>query len=141
MGIEILNKDAQRVHEWLNEIIDVSGLDDKAYALASLRAVLRELRDNLRIEDLAHFSAQLPVFIRGLLFENWRPLKVPLKERRQEEFLNSIQGILEDMGHKEVNVDLAARGVFRAIEKHISREEVDKLMDIVPKGVWEVWKS
>ncbi|AIL12672.1 hypothetical protein IM40_02675 [Candidatus Paracaedimonas acanthamoebae] len=140
MGIEVLNKDAQHVHEWLNEIIDVSGLSNKTQALASLRAVLRELRDNIRIEDLAHFSAQLPIFIRGLLFENWRPVKPPLKERHKEEFLNSIQEILEGMGHGEIEALLAAKGVFSAIEKQVSQEEVDKLLDIVPKGIWEVWK-
>jgi len=35
MGIEILNKDTQCVHEWLNKIIDTSGLANKAQALAS----------------------------------------------------------------------------------------------------------
>lgn len=140
MGIEILNKDAQHVHEWLKEIIDVSGLDDKAQALASLRAVLRELRDNIRIEDLAHFSAQLPIFIRGILFETWRPNEAPLKQRHKEEFLSSIQEILDGMGHEEIDAQLAAKGVFRAIETKISRPEVDKLLNIVPKGVWEVWK-
>ncbi len=141
MGIEVLNKDTQLVHEWLNDIRDVTGLADKEQALASLRAVLQELRDNLKIDDLAHFSAQLPIFIRGLLFENWEPTGEPLKERHKEDFLNSVQRVLEDLGHKEIEPGLAARGVFNAIESQISQNDVDKLFNIVSKGVWEVWKS
>lgn len=141
MGLEILHKETQHVHEWLKDISTVTGLEDKKQALSCLRAVLHEVRDNLRIEELAHFSAQLPIIIRGFLFEGWQPTKTPVRERHKGDFLASLERILTETGHGEIEPESAARGVFQAIESHLSAGEVDKLKSIVPRGIWEVWRA
>ena len=83
----IIDKSAQKAKEWLHDIQKLAGWsnEEEAKALAFLRATLHELRDNLLIDDLAHFSSQLPLLIRGLLFEQWNPNSSTLRERKREE--------------------------------------------------------
>jgi uncharacterized protein (DUF2267 family) len=75
-----------------------------------LRVVLRTLRDRLTVEEAAHFSAQLPMLVRGLYYDGWDPSRVPKKMNR-EEFLEQIrkemapyeiEGGLEGMVHTVV---------------------------------------
>ena len=55
---------------------DVSHLD-KNDGYKALRAVLQTLRDQLPVNEAVHFASQLPLLLRGLLFEEWRPANVP----------------------------------------------------------------
>ena len=73
-SFSLLERNFQLTHEWLNEICEHLAWKEepeaKNHALAILRIVLQQLRDNLPVEAL---SAQLPLLIRGLYFENWNP--------------------------------------------------------------------
>ena len=67
---------------------EVSHLD-KADAYKALRAVLQTLRDRLPMQEAVHFGAQLPMLLRGLYYEGWKPAQTPIKMSR-EEFLQAV---------------------------------------------------
>lgn len=135
-AVTLLNKNIHKTYEWLKDIEETAGweYEDREQALCLLRAVLHELRDNLLINDLAHFSAQLPTVIRGLLFENWHPVDAPLKERKSEDFIRSILNHLPDI-YKDIDVDTAISAVFQVIARKIDPNEFAKLQKIVPQGI------
>ena len=54
-------------HAWVNEVAKEFDTDDREFAYGVLRAWLHTLRDRLTVEAAAHFSAQLPDLIGGLL--------------------------------------------------------------------------
>jgi len=87
----ILNKHAQNALEWINEVRDRGRFQDQEVGLAILRAVLHQLRDNLPLIEAIHFSAQLPVFVRGIFFEGWKPPRIPSKQRKAESFLEYVR--------------------------------------------------
>jgi uncharacterized protein (DUF2267 family) len=59
--------------EWVNDLDYALGWGDKHRSHRLLSAVLETLRDCLPIANTAHLSAQLPLILRGVYFEHWRP--------------------------------------------------------------------
>ena len=141
MTIQLIDQDHHNTHMWLNDIQEQCQFDSKNDALAALRVVLQDLRDNLRLEMLAHLSAELPVFIRGLLFEGWRPSDDLLKERTEGVFLASIETRLKNLGYTTITAEQAARGVFQAMQKFIDADQTQKIESILPRGLLAFWKS
>ena len=63
---------AQEAQSWIGELMTELNCDErKAYML--LRAVLHGLRDRLSIDEVAILATYLPIFIRGMFLEDWRP--------------------------------------------------------------------
>jgi uncharacterized protein (DUF2267 family) len=129
----ILQKNLHRVQEWLYDIEDYGGWSDTTTSLTCLRIVLHHLRDHLPPANLAHLSAQLPLFIRGLLFENWNPEHKPVKERKRDEFLDAIAQDLEN--HPEISADQAVQAVFCTLQRKISEGEIEKLKSVLPNPI------
>ena len=133
MSLYIINKSIHKTYEWLYDIADNCGWEDLTKPLACLRAVLHQLRDNLPLNESAHLSAQLPLFIKGIYFENWNPNITSLKERTEESFITSIGENLKK--HPEIEVEEAIRGVFSTLVHKLPEEEIIKLCNILPRGV------
>lgn len=135
-NISVLNKNSTIVHEWLTDISNNMGFgaEEQEKAFAILRYTLQELRDNLPLQNLAHFSAQLPTFIRGLLFEAWKPSTHSPKERRLEDFLVSIYLKLPN-NMKDIDIEQAVRAVFATLQERIDLNEVNKLKTVLPKHI------
>jgi uncharacterized protein (DUF2267 family) len=79
--VNIFTKNTQKANVWLKQIGKHAGCIDSKKSLSVLRATLHHLRDNIPIENVLHLSAQLPLVIRGLLFENWHLSEFPMKEK------------------------------------------------------------
>jgi uncharacterized protein (DUF2267 family) len=131
-----LEKTIHKTYDWIYNIEENAGWDEgnELRSLSALRAVLHELRDNLMINDLAHFSAQLPLLIRGMLFEAWNPDHTPLKERKKEDFLFGVFDKLPD-AHKNVDIEIIVQAVFATIQNKIDPAEFEKLKKLISKGV------
>ena len=69
----------QTTQQWLNELCANGDLSDTGEAVAILRSVLHQLRDRLSLEEAVDLSAQLPLIVRGMYYEGWRPNKVQSK--------------------------------------------------------------
>lgn len=136
-AIPILNKSIQKTKEWIHEIQEITGWEDESCALAVLRATLHELRDNLLINDLAHFSAQLPVIIRGLLFEQWNPDHSPRRDRKKIDFLEGVASGLPSVC-QDIDIEEAVRAIFQTISRKIDNHEIEKLKKILPHHIREL---
>ena len=137
-----LKKSIHKAYEWLYEIAEYADWyeDNHHKSIAVLRAVLHELRDHLPINELANFSAQLPLLVKGILFEEWHPSKTHIKERTYEEFAASIFERLKRYSC-DVDVDEAIEAVFHTLSVKVSEGEVKKLIHILPKGIRVIFLS
>lgn len=127
----------QQCQEWLKEIRDDADLANEAEAWSVLRAVLHQLRDRLTVDEAAHLSAQLPLLVRGVYFEGWRPSRVPDPEvHSQQAFL---AGVAERLLPHHLPTDRVTRVVFSILAHHIEPGEISDVIGQLPGDIKELW--
>ena len=131
-GLEVFDRTIQTTNIWLNDIGQDLG-PDRQRCYHALRAVLFALRDRLTIDEAADLSAQLPMLIRGIFYEGYRPSKMPQRIRSQDEFLAKISEQLQ--GVRPMAADEAARAVFRVLEAHIPPGEMTQVKQMLPPEI------
>ena len=71
-GLDVFDETIHKTNSWLKEISEALGSDRRG-AYRALRAVLHALRDRLTVDEAAHLGDQLPMLVRGIYYEAWRP--------------------------------------------------------------------
>jgi uncharacterized protein (DUF2267 family) len=134
--IPALERSLHETHVWLNEIEETLG-GDKQRAYHAMRAVLHALRDRLSPDEAADFAAQLPMLVRGIFYEGWRPARVPEKIRTREEFLQKVErGFLL----QAEDPLLLCRSVFRVLDRHVTAGEMDDVRGNLPGEIRQLWE-
>ncbi|HLF23318.1 MAG TPA: DUF2267 domain-containing protein [Burkholderiales bacterium] len=123
---------------WLDEIMGETGWNARR-AYAALRAVLHVLRDRLTVDETAHLGAQLPMLVRGLYYEGWRPSRHPLKYRHKEDFLQRIAEHFP--GLDEAERESAARAVFKTLARNVTGGEIQDVINQLPADVRALWTT
>jgi uncharacterized protein (DUF2267 family) len=137
--LPIVDKSIEETNLWLNGLMKQLDSHDRVYAFNLLKATLHALRDRIGPENAVHFSAQLPLLIRGLFFEGWRMSHTPTHERHVAEFLDHVAAGLDD--EHRGNMERAVRAVFAIIWQRVDQGEVAKLMRIFPTELRQLWRS
>ena len=105
---------------------------DLGVAYHALRGTLSALRDRLPPDEACDLAAQLPLLVRGLFFEGYRPSGKPQKLDR-EAFLGRVKNELD--AAKPVNVERAARAVLAVLSRRISAGEWDQVRHALPRDL------
>ena len=140
-GSHVLAESVAHARMWLRDVNRaMGGWMTHDYALQALRAALHPLRDHLTVEQSAHLSAQLPMFIRGLFYEEWVPARVPLRDHDEEHLLGSVvqhfRGKAKTPDPKEV-----LRAVYGVLHGHITTGESQKLYNALPAAMRKYWPA
>jgi uncharacterized protein (DUF2267 family) len=131
-----INHAVQQTQEWLKELRQNGDLASEDEAYAVLRAVLHQLRDRLTVAEAVDLGAQLPLIVRGIYFEGWRPSHVPEKVRTRQKFLDGI--IMKLLPHR-VAPEPAARDVFALLAHHCDPGEIGDVIAQLPGEIKELW--
>jgi uncharacterized protein (DUF2267 family) len=126
----------QQMQVWLKSLCESGGYAGETEALAVLRAVLHQLRDRLTLEEAVDLGAQLPLIVRGIYYEGWRPSKTPQKLRSQHEFL---EGVSAKLAPHTVSAEAATRDVFSLLAQAIDSGEIGDVINQLPVGIKELW--
>jgi uncharacterized protein (DUF2267 family) len=126
-------------NSWLKDIAREMGCSDEPHrAYKALRASLHALRDRLTLAEVADLGAQLPMLVRGLYFEGWRPEHHGVAERKKQQFLDHISAELHD--DPTIDPEEAARAVFRVLERHVSPGEISDVKRTLPRDIRDLWQ-
>jgi uncharacterized protein (DUF2267 family) len=134
---QVFEPAVQTANRWLGELMEEMGWDDPRKAYHVFRVVLHALRDRLSVEHAADLGAQLPLLIRGLFFEGWKPSGKPLKERKREQFLAHIEAVMKE--YPDIFPEAVAWAVFNILEQHVSLGEIDDIKGTLPKPLRTLW--
>lgn len=135
-GLSVFDKTVQTTNVWLNEISEELGTG-RQQSFHALKAVLHALRDRLLLDESAHFSAQLPILVRGVYFDGWNPGYGRNRERTAEAFLNHVAEGLKNTS--PIDPEDACHSVFTVLERHISTGEMMDIRESLPRGVRHLW--
>lgn len=136
-GLEVIDHTVQLTHEWINELRDRLDWYSSRDALHLLRATLTQIRNHISHEELAQLSAQMPLLIRGMLFEGWMPTHTPVKDRSAETFVaaiaDQVSGVQEWRGEQDITT------VFEVLNARISEGEISDVKANLPKHIRALW--
>jgi uncharacterized protein (DUF2267 family) len=128
-NLEVLDTTLQKTHQWIDAVSEATHLD-RHTSYQALRGVLQALRDRLPQEEAAHFSAQLPLLVRGIFYEGYRPSSVPAPLSRQE-FLERVGSKI--VANRSVDVPTVSRQVLGVMNTLLGDGEIEKLALVLPK--------
>jgi uncharacterized protein (DUF2267 family) len=134
-SIPALNTTLEKTHLWLSDLTEIGRFHNEAQAYSVLRGVMHALRDRLPAGEAAHVAAQLPMLLRGLYYEGWKPAGEPTRERSAHEFLESVRA------HMGGNLDPAhaTQAVFEFLTTKLSPGIIDDILRILPEGIARLW--
>ncbi len=134
--VDVFESTLQKTNCWLKDLESVLRTEDRPRAYAALRAVLHTLRDCMPVDETAKFSAQMPLLLRGVFYDGWKPRRKPTRLTKGG-FLNAIRDCLRTQ--EGLDPALAARGVFAMLEKHLSAGEIGHIRRVLPTEVRQFW--
>ena len=126
----------EKANVWIKDMMRELGSDDPRQAYHALCASLHVLRDRLRVEEAAQLAAQLPLLVRGIFYEGWRPAATPVHVRRPDELLTLVDRKLGDGQGTDPERALAA--TLEVLRKHVSAGELESLAHVLPRSLAEL---
>jgi uncharacterized protein (DUF2267 family) len=126
----------QTSREWLRDLQARLQCDPNA-AYAALRAGLHVIRDHLPLNEAVDLAAQLPMLIRGMYFDGWRPNRKQRRARHLESYQQLVAEQLSPRGDLDPAAVLPA--VMHVLSLHVSRGEVTDVMACLPREIQEIW--
>jgi uncharacterized protein (DUF2267 family) len=135
-GLDVFDKTLQTTHTWLDELMQELGPDRKV-AWHVLGAVLRAIRDRVPLDLSAHFGSQLPLLVRGVYYDQFRPTDLPKRSRSLDEFLEGVGKELANS--RPVDVRDATSAVFRILSRHVNQAQIEKVRHALPEEMRAIW--
>lgn len=133
-GLSVFSTTVEKSNLVLKEIEEAYGWppERRQQAYDALRTVLHALRDRLTVEEAADLGAQLPMLVRGLYYEGWKPSKVPVKMSK-EEFVDRVRS--EFTYDVEGGIETLVKTVLHALRRYVTEGEWDEVRSSMPKDL------
>ena len=129
----------QQANVWLGELMMLMGWNEREQAYRALHVVLPALRQHLPADESADLAAQLPLIVRGLYFETWRPATEPVRDRSGDEFISLIGRAFQNT--PGASPSEIAKAVFELLSRHISHGEIRQVQSVLPAGIRRYWPA
>ena len=136
-GLPVFDETVHATNTWLHEITSRLGWDDRQKGYRVLRLSLHALRDRMPVTEAAKFSAQLPMLLRGVFFEGWRPSATPTKVRSKDEFLAGLRSAFSE--DPDFDAEAAFREVISVMKFHITAGEIKGVRRVMPGKIRALW--
>lgn len=136
---ESIDHTVQLTHEWIGELRERLSWSSSRDAMRLMRSVLTELRDRLPHDEVADLAAQMPLLVRGMYYEGWRPAQTPIKDRSAEGFERAVAQRLGRVHGYRGRADIAA--VFAMLANRMTEGELRRARRALPHAVRDLWHA
>lgn len=129
---------AQKGNQFLNELTDELGTDDKTQAARIMRAVFRTLRDVITIHESIQLLSQLPMALKSVYVDGW-DINIRKKFKTENDFLSNVareegRPAWKDFASVE-DIRESAVAVFKIMGNYVSEGEIKDLESVLPKAI------
>jgi uncharacterized protein (DUF2267 family) len=139
-GLDVFDSTLQKTNEWLQQIMQELGTESRQEAYIALRATLQTLRDRLPLEEMVHLGAQLPMLVRGIYYESWKP-SLEVRKMHYDDFLACVLGYFVRTPLENSDPEPHIRAVFHTLARNIAPGETQKLMHVLPGDLRQLWET
>lgn len=137
-GLKVFDTTVQESNGWLKAIEARLQPCSRSEAYAAFRAVVHVLRDRLPTEGVLGLSAQLPILLRGVFLEGWRPSERPSRIRHPLTFAEHVEALLPpDFPREGLGT---ASAVLQVLAERLDAGEVRKLIAYLPAALAPLWE-
>jgi uncharacterized protein (DUF2267 family) len=141
-NISSLDRAVQNAVLWLNDIQTELGWENREIVYKATKAVLQTIRDRLPVSELFHFSTNLPIVLKGMLFEGYDPSEAKKEKIKTiQEFYDRIQTHYDPLQRDIVSGHQAAFGVINVLFNRIGEGEMRKVADNMPLKLKPLFKQ
>ncbi|MFR9749641.1 DUF2267 domain-containing protein [Nocardia sp. 004] len=123
--------------QWFIAVAEKLDTDDLGFVCRVVRAWLHAVRDRIGVVSSAHFTAQLPEFLRGIYYEGWVPSHTPVGHRAGP-FLTQFA---QEAGVARDEVPRLAGAVTDALTTQFSPGQLDHIFAVLPVRLRQVLRG
>ena len=126
---------------WLHDLRMELGTSDEKRAYEAFLFVCHALRDRVTQEHVANLGNQLPLFARGLFYDDWHPAQKPLKTKNQRAFLTEVYKMYGGRLPYS-DIEKTVRSMFKFLAGYLPMQEARSLRSHLPapiQGLWPAW--
>jgi uncharacterized protein (DUF2267 family) len=135
-SVNSVERTVHKTNEWLKELTEELGNEERDDAWRILRGFLPVLRDRLTLDEGAQLAAELTPLVRGVFYEGFDPGHQPEKIRDADTFIARIADGTEIADPEEAA--LAAVAVTNVMARHIAEGELDDILSQLPQPIRDV---
>lgn len=141
-----IDKFAKKGREFLNSVaLELGRPNDQNYALRVISAVFKAIRDRITTEESFHLISQLPLYVKALYVDGWKPSKNIYSVNTLEKFLeevrnNSPRTADRDFATLEETKE-AVEAVFTVIKQYATPGEIDHIKAQLPEEIAELLEA
>jgi uncharacterized protein (DUF2267 family) len=133
----LFHQTMEMTEQWIREVMEHLAIDDPRRGYRVFRATMHTLRDRLTMDEAVNLGAQLPMLVRGLYYEGWKPATTPQKLRNREQFFERLgRELCEPI---DPDPEAACRAVFRVLNDHVTAGEIRDVKGMLPADVRDLW--
>lgn len=132
---------AAKGNEFINTLDRELGDKGRDHAARVLRCVLRALRCRLSVEESLHLLSQLPMVIKAVYVDGWKPTRQRKRIKNMEDFADEVireDGLTawRDFANREEAI-VAVKAVMRTLSTYVSAGEMADVSTIFPSSMKE----
>ena len=138
-GLAVFDTTVNETNLWLKAVQDeIPGLDRHQAYLAA-RTVMHALRDRLSPGGAMRVAAQMPLLLRGVFTEGWRPDETPIRWHTAQAFVAAVaEGVPPDF---PVDAETATRSVIKVLWSKMDGGAIEKIKGEVPEAIRALWPN
>jgi uncharacterized protein (DUF2267 family) len=132
-----LKHSVESTNEWIARLDELIGWQDRDRSFHVMRATLHALREVLPIPEIAQLSAQMPIFIRGLFYEEWSPSRQGKELHNSDRFLQHVSDAVP--GNRIGDPAKAVTAVFVLLNYFITAGEINDVRANLRESMRKLW--
>jgi uncharacterized protein (DUF2267 family) len=135
-GLAVFDTTINETNIWLKALQDEIYCD-RHQAYAGMRAVFHALRDRLSPGGAMRLAAQLPLLLRGVYVEGWRPDETPIRTHTAADFIERV--IVALPPKFDLDPGEMTRAVLLVMWREMQGGALEKAREEVPEDIRTLW--